>query len=321
MDYKLPLTPEPLEVEIELTNNCNASCAVCPRKYMKRERGYMTEEVHNKILEVYKKEMENYKINSLQKEKMYPYINYAGLGEPLLHPKLFSFIQSAKKMGFKTLLITNASLLTEEKREELLKSELDCLHISFWGIKKEEYEYLMHLDYERTLKNITETVKVLKNTSTKVRILWVQLPKITSTVEEIKTFWDNIGVEVDTEDLKPWNKGGYVKEHDVMGVFDKLPGTDYSKPIWCSELQFITSICYNGDIVLCSADYVEQKGTVKLGNIMVNSLGEIAVNKARILKDKLKFNICEDCRMPRAETCHYVWDDFLSPEEKELYKY
>ncbi len=57
-------------------------------------------------------------------------IELCGLGEPLLHPRIFDFIRDAKQAGLWVRLVTNASLLNEQKARELVALGLDEIHIS-----------------------------------------------------------------------------------------------------------------------------------------------------------------------------------------------
>jgi MoaA/NifB/PqqE/SkfB family radical SAM enzyme len=57
-------------------------------------------------------------------------VELCGLGEPLLHPKLFDFLRQAKEAGLWVRLVTNASLLDEERARELVALGLNELHVS-----------------------------------------------------------------------------------------------------------------------------------------------------------------------------------------------
>jgi MoaA/NifB/PqqE/SkfB family radical SAM enzyme len=64
-----------------------------------------------------------------------------GEGEPLLHPRIFDLISTAKRMGFKVTLFTNGTLLDEAKVRALIESRLDTVMVSLWSCSPEEYEY------------------------------------------------------------------------------------------------------------------------------------------------------------------------------------
>ena len=66
-------------------------------------------------------------------------IELCGLGEPLLHPRLFDFLGQAKEVGLWVRLVTNAGLLDEEKARRLVTLGLDELHISLNAATPESY--------------------------------------------------------------------------------------------------------------------------------------------------------------------------------------
>ncbi|MCJ7749615.1 MAG: radical SAM protein, partial [Armatimonadetes bacterium] len=66
-------------------------------------------------------------------------IELCGLGEPLLHPRLFDFLGQAKEAGLWVRLVTNAGLLDEEKARRLVTLGLDELHISLNAATPESY--------------------------------------------------------------------------------------------------------------------------------------------------------------------------------------
>ena len=66
-------------------------------------------------------------------------VELCGLGEPLLHPRLFDFLREAKQAGLWVRLVTNASLLQEDRCRELVALGLDELHVSINAATPEAY--------------------------------------------------------------------------------------------------------------------------------------------------------------------------------------
>ena len=66
-------------------------------------------------------------------------VELCGLGEPLLHPRIFDFLREAKAAGLWVRLVTNASLLDEAKAQELVALGLDEIHISLNAAIPETY--------------------------------------------------------------------------------------------------------------------------------------------------------------------------------------
>ncbi|KLU62820.1 coenzyme PQQ synthesis protein E [Peptococcaceae bacterium CEB3] len=66
-------------------------------------------------------------------------VHLGGFGEPLSHPHIFSFIESLKKLNLQVELISNGSLLNDQRIDELIRLGLDKLFISLDGPDETEY--------------------------------------------------------------------------------------------------------------------------------------------------------------------------------------
>jgi len=66
-------------------------------------------------------------------------VELCGLGEPLLHPRIFDFLREAKEAGLWVRLVTNASLLSKEEAQELIALGLDELHVSLNAATPDTY--------------------------------------------------------------------------------------------------------------------------------------------------------------------------------------
>ena len=118
----------PDSLRIENTNHCNAKCVMCPRDLLFRKKGIMSVDQFKVLVdEIAPRPVSN--------------IHLHGFGEPLLDKHLCEKISYAKAKGIRrTFLITNASLLTERLAEDLIRSGLDSVKVSFYGELKVEYE-------------------------------------------------------------------------------------------------------------------------------------------------------------------------------------
>ena len=91
--------PFPLEVRVENTNHCNASCVICPREKMTRPKGFMSIDLFRRIVD----ECTNHHIKEMHLQ---------GFGEPFLDKDIFDRIRYAKERNIgRTFLVTNGSLL------------------------------------------------------------------------------------------------------------------------------------------------------------------------------------------------------------------
>lgn len=114
---------------VEITNICNRSCSFCPGHVRAPHR--MSSEEFDAITD---------KLRGVTE-----YIYYHVMGEPLTHPLLCDFVESAGKKGFKSVVTTNGTLLGNVG-DGLINAGIYKVNISvhsFEGTDTAEYlEYL-----------------------------------------------------------------------------------------------------------------------------------------------------------------------------------
>jgi len=116
-----------LKVYVEPTIYCNLDCRTCIRHVWNEKLGSMSAETYARILA---------NVKALEPR---PRIFLGGLGEPLFHKDIADWIAQAKAIGATVELITNGTLLTEEKACALIASGLDNLWISVDGATPDSY--------------------------------------------------------------------------------------------------------------------------------------------------------------------------------------
>ena len=114
------------EVRYEVTDNCNASCIMCPREEHEhgRQHGIMNQDKYEKSID---------EVVALGAKQ----VVLQGFGEPMLDKNLESKVIYAKKQGLLTYTISNGSALTSNRSKKLLEAGLDEIRISFYGMSKE----------------------------------------------------------------------------------------------------------------------------------------------------------------------------------------
>src|SRR5688572_20002432 len=93
----------PRYLDLELTNACPADCPMCPREKLPKI-GLMNEETFSEVL------------NAIKAYGKITTIGLCGIGEPLLHPRVFEYIERLKKLPDppKLSLVTGGERLTPE---------------------------------------------------------------------------------------------------------------------------------------------------------------------------------------------------------------
>jgi MoaA/NifB/PqqE/SkfB family radical SAM enzyme len=149
----------PRTIRVETTNACNAKCIICPHGEMDRVTGIMTDELFHKIAA----ECAAARVDTL---------HLHNFGEPLVDKKLPERIALCKSLGIRRVkIISNGSLLTEDRARALIDAGLDEIKISFDGANKEEFERIRApLKYEAVVGNVIGLARIRNEKGAKLKI-------------------------------------------------------------------------------------------------------------------------------------------------------
>lgn len=142
-------------VQIEVTTKCNLRCKMCMRSV---EEGVLNSDMTISLFD------------SIISRLKYPtqFVNFIGLGEPLLNPQIFSMIEHAKKRGFKVSLIDNFTLMDQDKSLSLIESGLDYLFVSIDSASKSTFEKIRTgASFDKVIENIKLFVATKNQTNAK----------------------------------------------------------------------------------------------------------------------------------------------------------
>lgn len=306
--------PYPLVVTLELTNDCNLSCIMCPRNKMSRKTGYMSFDLYKKVTDELPFKTE---------------INLSMCGEPLMHPDILKMIEYGVQKGIKIYLYTNGTLLNEEMSKKLVESGLTGVIISIDAVKREVYRNIKKEDkYDEVVKNVTRFLELKKEFNRdkpkkygeQKPVVGIQILKMRENDAEIEEFmnkWDYLDKaekminyknrvqelsKIENEEKKSqasqelnnelWETF-YEKflpvEHAIIGHFNNFCGQidDRSvidvtplKRFPCQQLKEDIAILWNGDVVMCLQDF---DGKMVLGNLQEDLLSDVWQNQR--LKD------------------------------------
>jgi len=274
--------PYPVHLDIESTNYCLLNCGMCPRRFMKRKKGFMDWKTLQKIIE-----------ESKGKTKT---CYFHQMGDPLLHPEIVPMLRYIRDAGILTTISTSGVLLTPKMSKALFEeAKLFHLIISFDSLKKEVYEQLrLGADFEQVLENVSAcaTLKKEKGYSTLVELQTIKMRQNESEVDHFKKWFQSALEGIDRLSFKPFSFwAGHVPDWSLA---DRKP-----KKYVCTMFNYSASVYWNGDVVTCCMDY---DGFTKVGNIYENSLKEIwdseryeIFRKAHKEKDFSKLKFCKGC--------------------------
>jgi len=278
------LNRPPRTVRIENTNVCNAKCTYCPRDSMNREYGYMDFDLFKKIVD------DCARIGV-------PNLDLHSYGEPLLDKKLGERIRYAKsRSNFHTMIITNGSLLTQERGRELIESGLDAITVSLDPGPAEMHDQVrLFLSHERIIRNLKEFLvlkKEMRSETPRVVLGSTLHTENEQYLEEFLEEWRSQVSHIHLQVLHNW--GG-----DINAP---------SKPTFlpCSRLWLTLTVQCDGKVSLCCVDY---SGKHILGDMRTSSIMEIWNNseyrKIRhaslrgVIEDDL---LCKTCTLPQKDS-------------------
>jgi radical SAM protein with 4Fe4S-binding SPASM domain len=322
---RLPQTTfEPFhKISIEITSHCNFNCIFCPNSKMKRKRGMMSGEMFRSI------------IDEIAKHHLTELISFHIMGEPLLHPDFFEFLEYAHEKGQRLHLISNISLINETNLKAILKNveilelslhSFDTLSFAQRGSRKMDFGQYVKLvkriiEMKFVLGSLTKiklsmiesSVNFLKNTPKEIRLL--------DSSEKLKEFlnhyWERFFQETAARFAVPYTRPGSVKyrgfTHEFLpGVFmetrwyttwgNTMAASKSVIPAWsgkCDGLRKQLGILWNGDVVPCCGDF---EGNIVLGNCGKTGLAGILQSeysrkmRAGFKKGKLINSNCRRCK-------------------------
>ncbi|OQA58387.1 MAG: Antilisterial bacteriocin subtilosin biosynthesis protein AlbA [Candidatus Omnitrophica bacterium ADurb.Bin277] len=122
----------PQVVQIDLTGQCNQQCIGC---WVHAPSISKPPRDKNKILPFEKTTALIRELSAAGTEE----IIISGAGEPFMHPQAVEIIELIKSYDIKLNVITNFTLLDEEKMQRLIRSNLDLLTVSVWAGTAETY--------------------------------------------------------------------------------------------------------------------------------------------------------------------------------------
>jgi len=115
------------KVYVEPTSLCNLACRTCIRNVWDEPMGQMSATTFERILA------------GLREFPLPLTVFFGGFGEPLFHPEILAMVEAVKALGVRAELITNGTLLTEERSRQLIAAGLDMLWVSLDGATPASY--------------------------------------------------------------------------------------------------------------------------------------------------------------------------------------
>lgn len=195
-------TPKaPLHVDIELTNQCNLKCVMCPQgdENWKPQKGMMSKEMAKSIID----QCVILGVFSIKLQFR---------GESALHKDLPEIIAYAKNEGIlEVQMNTNGIPYTKTKVRKMVAAGLDRLIVSVDGATPKTYAKIRIggklSDVKRTLGWFRSIKGQLKTRRPYIRLQMTQQEDNRHEAQEFREKWKEYADEINVKQVRSWNTG------------------------------------------------------------------------------------------------------------------
>ena len=242
---------------VEITNQCNLSCAFCPKT--KRTPGRMTAAAFDRAAE------------ALRGHVRFLYLHV--MGEPLLHPELSEILRIAGEKGFRICITTNGTLL--KTRGGILLEHAETLHkvsVSLHALEGSGAS----LDMEQYLSAVWDFCTAARQRGVYCALrLWNEGGAEARNGEILRFLERKTGV--DPESLPRTRSRSRVLGENLFLEMEEMfswPDTEKEETgaQFCFGLRDQIGVLCDGTVVPCCLDH---EGDVPLGNLFARPLDEI----------------------------------------------
>jgi radical SAM protein with 4Fe4S-binding SPASM domain len=244
----------PSALMLETTVRCNLLCPMCPRT----GAGYPNEDMPDDML---------WRVLAEHAELGGDHVYLYGLGEPLMDVRVFDVLKRCEELGLDTILSTNATLLTAERRRRLLAEKCDHLLVGIDGASEETYGYYRKGGkYARVSENLRALGKEKLAAGSKMAIVvqFIRMKRNAHEVDEFVRQWRGVPgidlVRIKSEDIG-------LDEHRTYAV-DGDQRVNPCHLLWRGPM----IIRWDGRVYAC---YHHAEHGEPVGNLAESSFGEI----------------------------------------------
>jgi hypothetical protein len=270
----LHATPFPEEIRLENTNACNARCVICPREKQTRRIGIIAPEMVEQIVDE-------------AKGRTISKFTVQGFGEPLIDGNFCRHLRCIKReLNCPTFSVSNASRITRELADELVRCGLDKIKISFYGINRREYESIhRRLSYDGAVQGVMNLVEAKRAAGSRMVIRLQYIGRLWRFAPFMFQWAGKAAV-------------GYSTLHNYGGAraYQK-PRRNFGRCPILSEP--ILQVLWDGRVAACCYDF---DGTMILGDLRRQTIAEIwngepyrRLRRAHAAEDFSQWPLCEHC--------------------------
>lgn len=285
---------------VELVNACNFRCTFCPQTDLQRKQKPMEFDLAMKIVR-----------ELAEMEHHYP-IRVHLMGEPLLYPRFFDFVEQTHALGQRVLLATNGSRFQRDRVQKIFDSRLDEMVISLNTPEREAYDAQRGTDmpYETYMEGIEHMVAGIVRRgpppATRVNVLYdlakVNDPAELERVRVIIQYWVDVvrrvggavlpdaadvvtldptgttllklceGLELQWTPYHGWGVNATGGAGEASAIRNHVPLAPVSREAFCSFPWRQLAFLVDGNATACCVD---AEGEIVLGNAYKQRVDEI----------------------------------------------
>ena len=272
-------------VSLEVTNHCNLDCIMCANKWMKRPRGFMTQEIFDLVRE----QIPDGSLNT---------VSMFAVGEPLLHRNLPSFCSGIKAKPDCIFLSTNAVALEGDRNlaGELMRSGIGHFHVSADGYDADSYEKVRKgtrfNDFLYNLRILKEA-RDINNPGLDIELQFCLTSQ--HSLSQIARALSIYGPHVDLLEFKPLNNQAHQGIHYSPRQRVVDVSCYFARPHPCRMLWGSCTILWDGRVSACCRDY---DGALIAGDVRKQPLDSIWRNTAyrTLRRDHLRRRFPQCCK-------------------------
>jgi hypothetical protein len=265
-------------IDLELSNRCNLSCAMCPRLPQNARSGAMSVELLDRLLdEALALPGRTFRLH--------------GSGEPLLAPTFKHAIEriTAAPGEHGVSLVTNGHLLDREMIRFLLSHQVRQITVSIGAATAASYQKVRSSpNFDKVVKNAIHLIdeRDRRGSPTVIDVQLVRVPPADVETEAFVQFWSRFNVVIEIWHDVNWGRR-------ALGV----PATLDLPP--CERLWDSTVVCWDGRVALCCIDCYRLH---VVGNVASASLREVynglilsAIREMHRQRQATCLPLCVDC--------------------------
>ncbi|MCM8830988.1 MAG: radical SAM protein [Candidatus Omnitrophica bacterium] len=321
-------------IQWHIANRCNLRCIHC----------YQDDFSSNKELNLDDLiKISDNLIDTMKKWDAYLYLSLTG-GEPLLFPYLWDLIDylNKEKRIYQLSIITNGTLI-DINIDKILKSKIKKIFVSLDGTNAKINDYIRGKGvFDKVIRNI----KLLKEKKIKVFIMYTLMNYNLKEAEELISFCKSIDVDgfiierffplgfgrkiseqlVSKEDLLSLYKELFKQTGNIFRLDDVIKTRALYLNLENSQIGLYTSECVVGKFglaILSDGGVLPcRRFTLKIGNLLEQTLDEIWKNSEVLNKIRKKENLkglCKSCDVKNCIGCrafvYTLTKDYLAEDK------